>query len=207
MEALPRERAGAGSALTNTARQVAVALSVAVLGSILSQAYRSSLDPDAVGAARGGAGRGRDRPSPPPRRSRRSSATPASSCSPRRTPPSWTRCGSPRPSRRPSPSSARSRCSRWMPGRKRPTIEESSAGRRGDRGGRARPGHGRPAGAAENSNSERWNGPLLACPRQPSRATGNVTAGRQPGSEAVADRRSSKISGTIGKPDQQSTKR
>jgi EmrB/QacA subfamily drug resistance transporter len=45
MEALPRERAGAGSALTNTARQVAVALSVAVLGSILSSAYRSSLNP------------------------------------------------------------------------------------------------------------------------------------------------------------------
>ena len=45
MEVLPRERAGAGSALTNTARQVAVALSVAVLGSILSQVYRSSLDP------------------------------------------------------------------------------------------------------------------------------------------------------------------
>jgi EmrB/QacA subfamily drug resistance transporter len=45
MEALPRERAGAGSALTNTARQVAVALSVAILGSILSSAYRSSLDP------------------------------------------------------------------------------------------------------------------------------------------------------------------
>src|SRR6202035_1214144 len=45
MDALPRERAGAGSALTNTARQVAVALSVAVLGSVLSSAYRSSLDP------------------------------------------------------------------------------------------------------------------------------------------------------------------
>jgi len=45
MEALPRERAGAGSALTNTARQVAVALSVAVLGSILSSAYRNSLGP------------------------------------------------------------------------------------------------------------------------------------------------------------------
>jgi hypothetical protein len=45
MEALPRERAGAGSALTNTARQVAVALSVAVLGSILSSAYRHSLTP------------------------------------------------------------------------------------------------------------------------------------------------------------------
>jgi EmrB/QacA subfamily drug resistance transporter len=45
MQALPRERAGAGSALTNTARQVAVALSVAALGSILSSAYRSSLNP------------------------------------------------------------------------------------------------------------------------------------------------------------------
>ena len=59
MDALPRERAGAGSALTNTARQVAVALSVAVLGSILSQAYRSSLDPTLSAlpaAARGAAG-------------------------------------------------------------------------------------------------------------------------------------------------------
>ena len=45
MAALPRERAGSGSALTNTARQVAVALGVAVLGSILSSAYRSSLNP------------------------------------------------------------------------------------------------------------------------------------------------------------------
>ena len=45
MAALPRERAGAGSALTNTARQVAVALSVAVLGSILAQSYHSSLAP------------------------------------------------------------------------------------------------------------------------------------------------------------------
>jgi len=45
MEALPRERAGAGSALTNTARQVAVALSVAVLGSILASAYHHSLSP------------------------------------------------------------------------------------------------------------------------------------------------------------------
>ncbi|HET9081217.1 MAG TPA: MFS transporter [Trebonia sp.] len=45
MQELPRERAGAGSALTNVARQVAVALSVAVLGSILSSAYRNSLTP------------------------------------------------------------------------------------------------------------------------------------------------------------------
>jgi len=45
MDVLPRERAGAGSALTNTARQVAVALGVAVLGSILAQSYRSTLSP------------------------------------------------------------------------------------------------------------------------------------------------------------------
>ncbi|HSZ41704.1 MAG TPA: MFS transporter [Trebonia sp.] len=45
MEVLPRERAGAGSALTNTARQVAVALGVAVLGSILAEAYRGHLSP------------------------------------------------------------------------------------------------------------------------------------------------------------------
>jgi EmrB/QacA subfamily drug resistance transporter len=59
MQALPRERAGAGSALSNTARQVAVALSVAVLGSILAQAYRSSLTPTLARlpqAARGAAG-------------------------------------------------------------------------------------------------------------------------------------------------------
>ncbi len=59
MAALPRERAGAGSALTNTARQVAVALSVAVLGSILSSVYRSSLNPTLAHlptAARGAAG-------------------------------------------------------------------------------------------------------------------------------------------------------
>jgi hypothetical protein len=42
---VPRERAGAGSALTNTARQVSGALGVAVLGSILAQAYRSELGP------------------------------------------------------------------------------------------------------------------------------------------------------------------
>ena len=45
MDVLPRERAGAGSALTNTARQVAVALGVAVLGSILAQSYRSTMSP------------------------------------------------------------------------------------------------------------------------------------------------------------------
>ena len=49
MDVLPRERAGAGSALTNTARQVAVALSVAILGSILAVFYRSSLSPSLTG--------------------------------------------------------------------------------------------------------------------------------------------------------------
>ncbi|WP_026411753.1 MFS transporter [Actinomadura oligospora] len=43
MSALPREKAGAGSALNNTARQVAVALGVAVLGSVISSIYRSDL--------------------------------------------------------------------------------------------------------------------------------------------------------------------
>jgi len=49
MDVLPRERAGAGSALTNTARQVAVALSVAVLGSILAEFYRNALSPTLAG--------------------------------------------------------------------------------------------------------------------------------------------------------------
>ena len=45
MDVLPRERAGAGSVLTNTARQVGVALGVAVLGSILAQSYHRTLSP------------------------------------------------------------------------------------------------------------------------------------------------------------------
>jgi EmrB/QacA subfamily drug resistance transporter len=45
MSVVPRERAGSGSALTNTARQVSGALGVAVLGSILAQAYRGQLSP------------------------------------------------------------------------------------------------------------------------------------------------------------------
>jgi hypothetical protein len=49
MDVLPRERAGAGSALTNTSRQVAVALSVAVLGSILAEFYRNALSPSLTG--------------------------------------------------------------------------------------------------------------------------------------------------------------
>ena len=49
MAVVPRERAGAGSALTNVARQVAVALSVAILGSLLAEFYRNSLSPALAG--------------------------------------------------------------------------------------------------------------------------------------------------------------
>jgi MFS family permease len=45
MSVVPRNRGGAGSAITNISRQVAVALGVAVLGSILAQAYRAQLAP------------------------------------------------------------------------------------------------------------------------------------------------------------------
>jgi EmrB/QacA subfamily drug resistance transporter len=56
MDVLPRERAGAGSALTNTARQVAVALSVALLGSILAVFYRHALSPSLTGLPAGARG-------------------------------------------------------------------------------------------------------------------------------------------------------
>jgi predicted MFS family arabinose efflux permease len=46
MSVVPRERGGAGSAITNTSRQVAAALGVAVLGSILARIYRAGLAPD-----------------------------------------------------------------------------------------------------------------------------------------------------------------
>lgn len=45
MSAVPREKAGAGSAVTNTVRQMAGALGIAVLGSILSAAYRDRITP------------------------------------------------------------------------------------------------------------------------------------------------------------------
>ncbi|TNH21427.1 DHA2 family efflux MFS transporter permease subunit [Micromonospora orduensis] len=43
MSALPREKAGVGSAVSNTVRQVAGALGVAVLGSVLSAVYRADV--------------------------------------------------------------------------------------------------------------------------------------------------------------------
>jgi EmrB/QacA subfamily drug resistance transporter len=47
MSAVPREKAGAGAAVNNTVRQVAGALGVAVLGSILAVVYRGQLGSDA----------------------------------------------------------------------------------------------------------------------------------------------------------------
>jgi DHA2 family multidrug resistance protein-like MFS transporter len=49
MSSLPRERAGVGSAVNNTIRQVGGALGVAVLGSVLSSVYRERIYPQAVG--------------------------------------------------------------------------------------------------------------------------------------------------------------
>ncbi|MFH8367422.1 MFS transporter [Streptomyces sp. NPDC018031] len=46
MQALPRERAGSGSALNNTFRQVGGAMGVAVLGSVLSTTYRGGVEDD-----------------------------------------------------------------------------------------------------------------------------------------------------------------
>jgi DHA2 family multidrug resistance protein-like MFS transporter len=43
MSSLPREKAGVGSAVSNTVRQVAAALGIAVLGSVLAAVYRSGI--------------------------------------------------------------------------------------------------------------------------------------------------------------------
>ncbi|MEV7325028.1 MFS transporter [Streptomyces sp. NPDC093970] len=49
MQALPREKAGSASALSNTFRQVGGALGIAVLGSVLSTSYRDGIE-DKLGA-------------------------------------------------------------------------------------------------------------------------------------------------------------
>ncbi|HEX6681386.1 MAG TPA: MFS transporter [Candidatus Limnocylindrales bacterium] len=43
MSSLPREKAGVGSAIANTVRQVSVALGIAVLGSVVAAVYRSQI--------------------------------------------------------------------------------------------------------------------------------------------------------------------
>ncbi|MEV0731664.1 MFS transporter [Polymorphospora sp. NPDC050346] len=48
MSALPREKAGVGSAVSNTVRQVAGALGVAVVGSVLAGIYRAEIAPAAA---------------------------------------------------------------------------------------------------------------------------------------------------------------
>ncbi|MCQ4212628.1 MFS transporter [Streptomyces longispororuber] len=54
MQALPREKAGSASALSNTFRQVGGALGIAVLGSVLSTAYRGGIE-DKLGLLPAGA--------------------------------------------------------------------------------------------------------------------------------------------------------
>ncbi|MER5454958.1 MFS transporter [Micromonospora sp. NPDC002389] len=59
MSALPREKAGVGSAVSNTIRQVAAALGVAVIGSVLAAGYRTGIAPavaDLPAEARAAAG-------------------------------------------------------------------------------------------------------------------------------------------------------
>jgi DHA2 family multidrug resistance protein-like MFS transporter len=71
MSVLPRDQAGSGSAINNIARQVAIALGVAVLGSLVTSLYRSGMKPhltalpanlrdtaaESIGATAGVAGR------------------------------------------------------------------------------------------------------------------------------------------------------
>jgi hypothetical protein len=44
MSSLPREKAGVGSAISNTVRQVSVALGIAVLGSVVAAVYRGRVE-------------------------------------------------------------------------------------------------------------------------------------------------------------------
>ena len=105
MQSLPREKAGSGSAINNTFRQVGGALGVAVLGSVLSATYRDGIQ-DHLGC--GAAGRPRGRPASP---SRPPWASPKARAAgrrwrPRRTTPSCTPCISPPSARRVSRCSA-----------------------------------------------------------------------------------------------------
>jgi hypothetical protein len=56
MGSLPRAKAGVGSAVNDTTRQVGGALGVAILGSLLASTYRSSLGTGASAAARASVG-------------------------------------------------------------------------------------------------------------------------------------------------------
>jgi len=49
MSTLPREKAGVGSAVSNTIRQVGGALGVAVLGAVVAAAYREDIEPTVAG--------------------------------------------------------------------------------------------------------------------------------------------------------------
>ncbi|MBB4930781.1 DHA2 family integral membrane protein (MFS transporter) [Lipingzhangella halophila] len=53
MASVPREQAGAASAVQNTVRQVSTAMGVAVLGALISMVYRSGIDPHLAGLPAG----------------------------------------------------------------------------------------------------------------------------------------------------------
>jgi hypothetical protein len=53
MSAVPRDRAGVGSAVNDVTREVGGAIGIAVLGSLLASQYRSSLDVQVPGADEG----------------------------------------------------------------------------------------------------------------------------------------------------------
>ena len=180
MQALPRERAGAGSALSNTARQVAVALSVAVLGSILAQAYRSSLTPTLSRlpeAARNAAG----------------TSITATQALAQHLGPAGRFLLAPADASfvdamRITTAIAAGiavigaiAVSRWMPGKPRPTIEEIEelvaieiAAAERDLRRSAAPGRAQ----RKIQIPFIWNGPLLRPARQPSLSTGNLPATR-----------------------------
>jgi MFS transporter, DHA2 family, multidrug resistance protein len=58
MGSVPRAKAGEGSAIGNTARQVGGALGVAILGAVMSSAYRKGIDPHLAAVTHGAGHRG-----------------------------------------------------------------------------------------------------------------------------------------------------
>ena len=74
MGSLPREKAGVGSAINDTTRQVGGALGVAIIGSVVSSVYGSKI----ASAASGASGSTPSRPASPSRRSAPPSASAAS---------------------------------------------------------------------------------------------------------------------------------
>ncbi|MEK8171069.1 MFS transporter [Streptomyces sp. M19] len=95
MASLPAGRTGAGSAINNSMRQIGGALGIAVLGSVLTSAYRGDITPSWAGCRRAPPTAPRSPPSPP------GSSPPSCGC--RTCPTSPTRASSTPCTSRPSP--------------------------------------------------------------------------------------------------------